>query len=119
MPLMVGVFALLHLRWRAVSSQRWVWVSWRHMVCVTFLEGEDLQFPCRIRPYEKSNEPMSVGLRLEFWRKSLGFFEKAPLAGHGTGSTRSLFQQAASGRVRAADEVVGNPHNQTLNVAIQ
>jgi O-antigen ligase len=31
------------------------------------------------------NQP-SAALRLEFWRKSLRFFESAPILGHGTGS---------------------------------
>jgi O-antigen ligase len=69
--------------------------------------------------YQQSNEATSVGLRLEFWRKSLGFFAEAPLNGHGTGSTRGLFEQAAVGHTGAAAEVIGNPHNQTLNAAVQ
>src|SRR5262249_5580061 len=44
----------------------------------------------------------------------------APIKGHGTGSTRGLFELAASGgRDQASAEVIGNPHNQTLNVAVQ
>ena len=39
--------------------------------------------------------------------------------GHGTGSTRGLFEQAAVGQTGAAAEIIGNPHNQTLNVAVQ
>ena len=39
--------------------------------------------------------------------------------GHGTGSTRGLFEKAAEGQTGAAAEVIGNPHNQTLNVAVQ
>ena len=59
-------------------------------------------------------------MRLEFWKKSLRFFTEAPLIGHGTGSIRGLFEEAATGsRVVATGVVVGNPHNQTLNVAIQ
>ena len=58
-------------------------------------------------------------MRLEYWRKSLGFFAQAPVIGHGTGSTRGLFEQAAIGQALAGAEIVGNPHNQTLNVAIQ
>jgi len=70
--------------------------------------------------YKESNIPTSMGLRLEFWQKSLRFFAEAPIIGHGTGSTRGLFEQAATGpRVLAAGQVIGNPHNQTLNVAIQ
>jgi O-antigen ligase len=59
-------------------------------------------------------------LRLEFWQKSLRFIAEAPVIGHGTGSTRGLFEQAATGpKVLAGSQVVSNPHNQTLHVAIQ
>jgi hypothetical protein len=62
--------------------------------------------------------PTRVGSRLEFWRKSLRFFIDAPVIGHGTGSTRGLFEQAAFG-IGVHAEIVSNPHNQTLNVAVQ
>jgi hypothetical protein len=39
--------------------------------------------------------------------------------GHGTGSTRGLFEQAAIGQIGSHAEIVANPHNQTLNVAVQ
>jgi O-antigen ligase len=70
--------------------------------------------------YQLQDEPTSIGIRLEFWKKSLRFFAEAPLVGHGTGSTRGLFEQAATGPERLASaQVIGNPHNQTLNVAVQ
>ena len=47
--------------------------------------------------YKELNQPTSVGLRLEFWEKSLRFFAEAPIIGHGTGSTRGLFEAAATG----------------------
>ena len=59
-------------------------------------------------------------MRLEYWQKSLRFIAEAPFIGHGTGSTRGLFERAASGpEFSASRDVVGNPHNQTLNVAVQ
>jgi O-antigen ligase len=58
-------------------------------------------------------------LRLEYWRKSLQFFAEAPILGHGTGSTRGLFERAAIGQTGASADVVGNPHNQTLYMAVQ
>ncbi|MGC0320816.1 O-antigen ligase [Bradyrhizobium sp. USDA 326] len=64
------------------------------------------------------NEP-SAAMRLEFWRKSLRFFEMAPLIGHGTGSIRGLFQQDAIGQAGVSAVVVRNPHNQTLAAAVQ
>ena len=39
--------------------------------------------------------------------------------GHGTGSIRGLFERAAVGKTGVAGEVVSNPHNQTLAVAVQ
>jgi hypothetical protein len=61
----------------------------------------------------------STGMRLEYWRKSVGFFVAAPLFGNGTGSTLQLFERAAAGQTGFAAEVIRNPHNQTLNVAVQ
>jgi O-antigen ligase len=69
--------------------------------------------------YRDRSIPSSVGKRLEFWRKSLGFFGDAPLFGHGTGSVFKLFEEAAIGRSAVSAEVIANPHNQTLSVAIQ
>ena len=71
------------------------------------------------RLYKEQNIPTSIGLRLEFYRKSLRFISEAPIFGHGTGSIRELFEQAAVDQRGAAAEVIANPHNQTLNVAIQ
>ena len=64
--------------------------------------------------------PTSVGLRLEFWRKSLRFFAEAPVIGHGTGSTARAVSAGRHRRLRSRHgEVISNPHNQTLNVAVQ
>ena len=42
--------------------------------------------------------PASGAERLEFWRKSIHFIGSAPLFGHGTGSTRQLFEAEAAGK---------------------
>lgn len=69
--------------------------------------------------YHEKNAVTSTGQRLEFWRKSIRFIADAPVAGHGTGSTRGLFDKDAVGKTGVSAEVIGNPHNQTLNVAVQ
>lgn len=69
--------------------------------------------------YSQENKATSLGLRLEYWKKSFGFFMSAPLLGNGTGSTLQLFEKAAAGKSGIAAEVIRNPHNQTLNVAVQ
>jgi O-antigen ligase len=69
--------------------------------------------------YKSENQMTSSGERLEFWRKSAKFFLEAPLIGHGTGSTQSLFEKDAIGKTKASAEVTANPHNQTLYFAVQ
>jgi len=65
------------------------------------------------------NIPSSTGRRLEYWQKSLGFFGESWAFGHGTGSIKTLFAREAEGKTGLAGEITRNPHNQTLNVAIQ
>ncbi|WP_256808033.1 MULTISPECIES: O-antigen ligase [unclassified Bradyrhizobium] len=61
----------------------------------------------------------STAQRLTYWRKSLHAFAEAPLVGHGTGSIKRQFERAAVGDNALDTEIVSNPHNQTLNVAVQ
>ncbi|WP_245322172.1 O-antigen ligase family protein [Bradyrhizobium sp. LTSPM299] len=61
----------------------------------------------------------STAQRLIYWQKSLKFIAEAPILGHGTGSIKYLFKRDAAGQTGLQAEVVNNPHNQTLNVAIQ
>jgi O-antigen ligase len=120
-PVMLAVFALLHLRWRSIviilcATAVFAGLAWQmspqlRWTTETFSRDYDL--------YKEQNTPTSIGLRLEYWKKSLQFFAEAPIFGHGTGSTRGLFVQAAAGQTGARGDIVGNPHNQTLNVAIQ
>jgi O-antigen ligase len=92
------------LAWAASPQLRWT--------TETFLRDYQI--------YKELDQPTSIGMRLEFWKKSLRFFAEAPIIGHGTGSIRGLFEQAATGpKVLVGGQVVANPHNQTLNVAIQ
>jgi hypothetical protein len=121
MPIMLAVFALLHLKWRtnviiacavmALATLAWMASPQLRKTTETFLRDYQL--------YKEKNIPTSIGLRLEYWQKSLRLFAEAPVIGHGTGSTRGLFEQAAVGQVGAAGEIVSNPHNQTLNIAVQ
>ena len=121
MPVMLAVFALLHLKWRTSVIILCVAVLLAGLAWVASppLRGKIGSFLTDYNLYKEQNLPTSMGLRLEYWQKSLRFVAEAPLLGHGTGSTRGLFEQAAIGRVGAGADVVANPHNQTLNVAVQ
>lgn len=121
-PIMFAVFALLHLRWRSIriiaaGLVAAALVAWQ---ASPYLRSTADTFSSDYRLYKERGAPTSMGLRLEFWRKSLGFFAEAPIKGHGTGATQGLFEQVAVGGAdKASGEVIGNPHNQTLNVAVQ
>ena len=121
MPLMLLVFALLHLKWRNVVILLFTMILFAGVAWAASpeLRARTATFVTDYQRYKESNFPTSMGLRLEFWQKALQFFAEAPIFGHGTGSTRGLFERAAVGQVGAASEVIGNPHNQTLYVAVQ
>ena len=113
-PVMLFLFALVHLSHRAsallfvgtVIAATIVWSS------SAYLRGRVTNIATEYQRYEQ-NIPSSTGLRLEYLQKSLKFFAAAPVLGNGTGSTKQLFGPDATG------QVIGNPHNQTLNVAVQ
>ena len=121
-PILLAVFGLIHLKWRAnlliaIAALVLALAAWS---ISPQLQGKVATFTTQYQDYRNDRGVTSIGERLEFWRKSLHFFADAPLIGHGSGSTRHLFELAASARTDlAASTVVGNPHNQTLNVAIQ
>jgi O-antigen ligase len=61
----------------------------------------------------------SNGERLAYWRASIRSIGEAPVFGHGTGSTKQLFDHEAKGKIGEWANSIRNPHNQTLYVAIQ
>jgi len=120
MPIMLAAFGLVNLRWRAniiimVAVAALAGFAW---VTSPLLQEKITSINSQYQLY-KEGGVTSVGERLEFWKKSLRFFVEAPIVGHGTGSTESLFIQAAAGQKGIAAEVIRNPHNQSLNVAVQ
>jgi O-antigen ligase len=60
----------------------------------------------------------SAGARVGFWKMSATVIGEAPLFGHGTGSIKMTFAQAAAADP-AAPAGATNPHNQILATAIQ
>jgi len=121
-PIMLAVFALLHLKWR---TSLLIFGGLAVMAGLAFATSPQLRqttdaFVSDYHRYKNENLPTSVGLRLEYWSKSLRFLAEAPVIGNGTGSTLGLFKRAATGEDdRATAKVIGNPHNQTLAVAVQ
>ncbi|WP_315803508.1 MULTISPECIES: O-antigen ligase family protein [unclassified Bradyrhizobium] len=121
-PILLAVFGLIHLKWRAnlLIAAVALALGLAAWTVSPQLRGKVATFTSQYQDYRNDRAVTSIGERLEFWRKSLRFLADAPLIGHGSGSTRHLFELAASGsRDLSSSQVVGNPHNQTLYVAVQ
>jgi len=123
LPVLLAVFALLHLRRRTalLAGAAMILLAVALWSVSPHLRSTVAKFQ---DDYERSVDDKKVsgmGSRLEYWRKSLEFIADAPLIGHGTGSVRGLFASvAADAEVDPLrGEIVSNPHNQTLSVAVQ
>jgi O-antigen ligase len=91
-------------------------LSW---VSSPYLRGRVGPIVEEVQDYRAKSIITSAGVRLEYWKKSIGFVATAPLVGHGTGTIAALFQRSTSGDTSKTTVVTGNPHNQILAVAIQ
>jgi O-antigen ligase len=129
-PVLLVVFTLKHLDYRQsallfvaiIGMATAVWSTspyLRTRVGDLWIEYQIYKQNISLDQARHQNIPFSTGLRLEYWQKSLRFFVDAPLFGNGTGSTKDLFERDAIGKIGLAVEVTRNPHNQTLNVAVQ
>ncbi|TAK48891.1 MAG: O-antigen ligase domain-containing protein [Xanthobacteraceae bacterium] len=120
-PALLLLFAVRHFKGRLIAltlagaavAGALVWSA------SPMLRGRALNVMSEYEKYRSTNAATSTGQRLEYWRKSLRFVAEAPLIGHGTGSIKALYEVAARGQSGVSAEVVSNPHNQTLRVAVQ
>jgi O-antigen ligase len=121
MAVLLGLFGWRHLSRRAglillasvVGTSLLVWTT------SPYLRKRITDIAVEYRHGHEDNSLASTAQRLTYWRKSVTFFVEAPLLGHGTGAIRRLFERDAVGQTSLNAEVVSNPHNQTLNVAVQ
>lgn len=68
---------------------------------------------------EATAATISTASRVDFWTKALEFIKAAPILGHGTGSTKRMYQSLEASRPSPYGEAVPDPHNQFLAIAIQ
>src|SRR5258708_15083407 len=99
MPIMLAVFALLHLKWRSIAIifgtaillAGLAWAASPHLRWTTATFLRDYQI------YSELHQPSSIGLPLDFWAKSLRFLPEPPFIGHATASTPGLSAPAPPG----------------------
>ena len=120
MPVLLILFAALHLGRRATRllfagvavASLLVWTT------SPYLRQRIADIAVEYRAQDTSGIA-STAQRLTYWRKSAKFIAEAPWLGHGTGTIKHLFVRDAAGQTGLQAEVINNPHNQTLNFAIQ
>jgi O-antigen ligase len=121
MPLLLMLFAIRHLNRRAMLSVFLAAALTAGLVWSTspYLRQRIQHFAIEYQEYKETHRPTSTGQRLEYWSRAIEWIGQAPLIGHGTGSTRQLFDREAVGKTGAWADSISNPHNQTLYVAIE
>ncbi|RXT41771.1 O-antigen ligase family protein [Bradyrhizobium betae] len=120
-PVLLGLFAWKHLSRRAtllllagtVAASALAWTT------SPYLRQRITDIAVEYRHGHEDISRASTAQRLTYWRKALHAFTEAPLIGHGTGSIKRQFERAATSSNSLDAEIVNNPHNQTLNVAMQ
>jgi len=120
-PVLLALFAVRHFRWKGMCAIAAAGVV---LAGLAWMSSDYLRFRLgnlgeEVRLYQTQDRQTSAGERLEFWKKSVGFVVEAPVFGHGTGSTRSLFARVASEGHGVSSLISTNPHNQFLAVAVQ
>jgi O-antigen ligase len=124
--LVVTPFLILALGWRHFGSKGIlaaclvvVVLGGALWLTPSFVRDRTLQTFTDMQAYLNVNEGSSLGLHLEFLRKSLLFIKAAPVIGHGTGTIPEQFRNAAVGQTGVSAAGSANPHNQIFTVAIQ
>ncbi len=120
-PVLVVLYGIRHSGWKGVFGSAAVLLVVAAVVwsASPYLRERVTDTISETARYEQGNEANSSGLRIAFWKKSIGFIKGAPLFGHGTGSIPDQFQHAVAGQTGARGAVSTNPHNQTFAVGIQ
>src|SRR5581483_5537806 len=121
LPIMLVLLGLRQFGWKGVASiavvgglaAALIWVSSPH------LRDRVLNLSYEVHSYEVDKDVTSAGLRLDYWKKSLGFISTAPMLGHGTGSIKSQFEKGVAGQSGYSAQISTNPHNQIFAIAIQ
>jgi O-antigen ligase len=72
-----------------------------------------------ITQFETQNKVTSMGLRYEYYRRSIELIAHRPFYGYGAGSVRTEFERLQSANAGANFVMIGNPHNEFLLMGVQ
>jgi O-antigen ligase len=120
-PVLLLLLAFKQFRWKGALGALAVGALLAGIMWASspFLRQRAMDVAIEVNNYVTENALTSSGLRIELWKKSVGFVAEAPLIGHGTGSINELYRRSIVGQTGPAALAGTNPHQQTLTVAVQ
>ncbi|MGF6240977.1 O-antigen ligase [Paraburkholderia sp. GAS38] len=72
-----------------------------------------------IQQFEVYNQNTSMGVRLEFYQRSLALIRERPIFGYGAGSVRPEFEKLAKNSTGGHAAMASNPHNEFFLMGVQ
>jgi O-antigen ligase len=72
-----------------------------------------------ISQFELKNQDTSVGVRLEFYRRSIDLIINKPIFGYGVGSVQTEFERLAKNSTGGRAAIASNPHNEFFLMGVQ
>jgi O-antigen ligase len=120
-PVLIVVYGFHRASWRGVLGAVAAAVVIAVIVWAIspFVRDRITTIYTEVRRYEQQDQLTSAGMRLDWWKTSIGIIADAPIIGHGTGSIPTEFDRATQHPTTAHGVPSRNPHNQTLAVGIQ
>ncbi len=122
------IYVVLHLmRFKRLDRRtRWITTAAFIAGCVCLVAYAFMAKDSRLaetgqefNQFEQQNKDTSVGVRLEFYRRSSELILERPIAGFGVGSVRTEFETMARNSTGGHAAMAGNPHNEFFLMGVQ
>lgn len=124
----MAIYVLMHLRRFKHQDKRTRWITSTVFVagCVCLVAFAFMAKNSRLaetgqefNQFEEYNQDTSVGVRLEFYRRSSELILMRPIAGFGVGSVRTEFAMLTKDSTGGRAAMAGNPHNEFFLMGVQ
>ena len=120
------VVAALAVGWALPRKWRWLMIAAPLLVGLVALStGSAFQERMRLGVAEtidyaqRNDKSTSIGIRLNFWHRSLQAIAEKPLTGHGVGSWRQQFLRLEGPGASLGSSLRSNPHQEFLQWGVQ
>lgn len=124
----IAIYLVMHAaQFRRYDQRaRWIAAVGAIIVCMCVgafvMYGKDSRLADtaqEITQFETQNKNTSMGVRIEFYRRSIALMAERPIAGFGVGSVRTQFERLASTQTGGRAAMAGNPHNEFFLMGVQ